>query len=128
MTTNLTPELKKQIEQEAAKYESATQHEGLGPAIYADGAIAYAECWQTAEADKVKLNRMLKSAVDTGKKAIERAERYEKALREIQAKAKQGIFPHLPVETMGAQMCIEIDRYITELFTHKTSTGDTVNG
>ncbi len=46
----------------------------------------------------------------------------EAALREVQSKAKRGIFPHLPVETMGAQMCIEIDAYVTDLLTDKTTT------
>lgn len=51
-------------------------------------------------------------------------ERYEKALKEIQAKAQRGIFPHLPVEIMGAQMCIEIDQYVTDLLTPKTGSDD----
>lgn len=45
---------------------------------------------QDFEAEKVKLNRMLKSAVDTGKKAIERAERYEKALQQIEQMSDPG--------------------------------------
>ncbi len=32
------------------------------------------------------------------------------ALRKIKEKADSGIFPHLPVETVGAAMCIEIDK------------------
>lgn len=31
------------------------------------------------------------------------------ALEKIREKAKSGIFPHLPVEVKGAQMCIEIE-------------------
>lgn len=111
--SNLTLELQKQIEQEAKSsaanfnYYPGSEECGDLESAYVTGASKYALKWQAAEA---------------------RAARYEKALREIQAKAKRGIFPHLPVETMGAQMCIEIDGYITELFTHKTSTGDTDNG
>lgn len=60
--SKLTHELQKQIEVESIKYESATQHEGLGPAIYVDGATIYAEKWQEAE---------------------QKAARYEKALKEI---------------------------------------------
>lgn len=110
--SNLTTELQKQIEQEAkAEAKKLTcrvpmfkfGYEGG----YGDAGEKYAVKWQEEK---------------------ELRERYEKALREIQAKAKYGIFPHLPVETMGAQMCIEIDRYITELFTPKQTNDDTVNG
>lgn len=44
----------------------------------------------------------------------ERAQRLADALKEVQTMAKQGIFPHLPIETKGAQMCIEIDKYVAE--------------
>lgn len=61
---------------------------------------------------------------DKWQAAEQRAERYEKALKEVQAKAKRGIFPHLPVEVMGAQMCIEIDQYVTDLLTPKTGSDE----
>jgi hypothetical protein len=40
--------------------------------------------------------------------------RYESLLQTVHQKAKEGIFPHLPVETMGAQKCIEIDAMLNE--------------
>jgi hypothetical protein len=43
-----------------------------------------------------------------------KCDRYEALLRGVHKKAKEGIFPHLPVETMGAQKCIEIDKVLTE--------------
>lgn len=60
-------------------------------------------------------NRDLHTAYEAGAAAeAEKAQVLVEALKEVQAKAKRGIFPHLPVETMGAQMCIEIDNYINE--------------
>lgn len=56
--------------------------------------------------------------------AEQRAERYEKALFEIQFKATSAIFPHLPVETLGAQMCIEIEKVATEALTSKTGSDE----
>lgn len=107
--SNLTTELQKQIEQEAKSsaanfnyYPESSEFEDL-ESTHVTGASRYAVLWQEAE---------------------QKADRYEKALKEIQAKAKNGIFPHLPVETMGAQMCIEIDRYITDLFTPKQPTDE----
>jgi hypothetical protein len=43
-----------------------------------------------------------------------KCERYESLLQAVLQKAKEGIFPHLPVETMGAQKCIEIDAMLNE--------------
>lgn len=108
----LTEQLQKQLDAEAKG--EAKKLTGRVPIFrmgyesgYFDGAETYALKWQAAE---------------------QRAERYEKALKEIRAKAKRGIFPHLPVETMGAQMCIEIDQHITDLLTPKQTTNDTANG
>jgi hypothetical protein len=89
MSNTLSPELQAKIEQEAQKYESATQHEGLGPALYIDGAGKYALKWEQAE---------------------QLIEQMAKALEAIQVKARSGIFPHLPVENVGAAMVIEIDK------------------
>lgn len=84
--SNLTPELQAQIEQEGNGRAEGFETKLLASVAkteYEIGAETYAVKWQAAEAEKVKLNRMLKSAVDTGKKAIDRAERYEKALNTI---------------------------------------------
>lgn len=43
-----------------------------------------------------------------------KVERYQSLLQVVHQKAKEGIFPHLPVETMGAQKCIEIDAMLNE--------------
>lgn len=43
-----------------------------------------------------------------------KCDRYEKLLHTVHQMAKAGIFPHLPVETMGAQKCIEIDAVLTK--------------
>ena len=43
-----------------------------------------------------------------------KCERYEQLLQAVHQKAKDGIFPHLPVETMGAQKCVEIDAVLNE--------------
>lgn len=45
----------------------------------------------------------------------EKAEAYEKALKIIKEQAENGIFPHLPVETVGAAMCININNLATEV-------------
>lgn len=37
-----------------------------------------------------------------------------RVLREVQQLARRGIFPHLPVEVVGAQMCIDIDKLIQD--------------
>lgn len=37
-----------------------------------------------------------------------------KALQETQALARRGIFPGMPVEVLGAQMCIDINKLVTE--------------
>lgn len=109
----LNKQLQAQIEQEATSsaanfhyYPGSEQFEDMESA-YETGAKKYALKWQQSE---------------------QRAARYEKALKEIQAKVNKGIFPHLPVETMGAQMCIEIDQYITDLLTPKQGTDDAANG
>lgn len=73
--------------------------------------------------DKKEYHRLKDTPVAISE-AEQRAERYEKALKAAQVKAKQGIFPHLPVETMGAQMCTEIDQLVTEALTPKTSTDE----
>lgn len=99
--SKLTPELQKQIEQEAEQYESATQHEGLGPAIYVDGAIAYAEKWQAAEA---------------------RAGRYEKALRQLR---EHILRCHKVLTNPNGLVMLPI---IDEALTPKTTNDDTVNG
>lgn len=44
------------------------------------------------------------------------------ALEDIKDKAASGIFPHLPVETMGAQMCIEIEKIASEVLKPKQKT------
>jgi len=41
-------------------------------------------------------------------------DRYQSLLQVVHQKAKEGIFPHLPVETMGAQKCVEIDAVLNE--------------
>jgi hypothetical protein len=43
-----------------------------------------------------------------------KCDRYESLLRTVHQMAKAGIFPDLPVETMGAQKCVEIDQAINE--------------
>jgi hypothetical protein len=111
MRKEITPELQTQIEQEAdaitAKLKDNTDYQAGYSKGYEDGYIAaggkYGIKWTAAE---------------------QRAERYEKALKLVQQMAKNGIFPHLPVETMGAQMCIEIDRHITDFLTPKSSTDE----
>lgn len=94
MTTNLAPELQTQIEQEAAKLYPLIGHvkKKIG---YETGAKKYAEKWQEAEA---------------------RADRYEKALKEIYGHA--GFVPH-------KHEMITIAR---EALTPKTSIDDTANG
>lgn len=109
----MTPELQKQIEQEAKEYAQKRCDDFEGKKhlhrktllMYAhqSGATGYAEKWQAAEA---------------------RAERMEKALREIKFKATSAIFPHLPVETVAAQVCIEIEQLATETLTPKTGTDE----
>lgn len=65
---------------------------------------------------------------DKLQQAEAKAKRYQDALFEIQFKATSAIFPHLPVETLGAQMCIEIEKIATRALTPKQTTDDTVNG
>lgn len=43
-----------------------------------------------------------------------KCERYKALFQAVHQKAKEGIFPHLPVETMGAQKCVEIDAVLNE--------------
>lgn len=43
-----------------------------------------------------------------------KCERYHSLLQVVHQKAKDGIFPHLPIETLGAQKCIEIDAMLNE--------------
>lgn len=61
-TTSLESE--KQIEQEAIKYESWTEHEGLGPGIYKDGANKYGLKWEQAEAMIEKMAKALEGIRD----------------------------------------------------------------
>jgi hypothetical protein len=44
----------------------------------------------------------------------ERSEKLMRTMQDIVKLADRGIFPHLPVENMGAQMCIEIDKVARE--------------
>lgn len=119
-----------------------------------DGAEKYAEKWQEAQQQVEQLTQwkketklLLDPILDWGQsnknvplgasiteevlsrakehdKLKAKVERYENALKDVQAKAKRGIFPHLPVETMGSQMCIEINQYVTDLLTPKTGSDD----
>lgn len=165
MSKELTPELKKQISQEAQS-SAANFHYYPGSEVYEDmesayetGATKYALKWQEAEQKIKELTQWKKEASwlldpllewGQGRKDIplgnditkeilrraklftegeQKAERYEKALFEIQFKATSAIFPHLPVETVGAQMCIEIEQLATRALTPKQTTDDyTVNG
>lgn len=101
MNNTITPELQKQIEQEAKSsaanfcYHPGSSENEDNESAYTTGASRYAALWQAAEA---------------------RADRYEKALREIQSKVRKTIFP--------AKACTEIDRHITELLTPKTSSDE----
>jgi hypothetical protein len=58
------------IKVDAIKYESATQHEGLGPALYYEGAIAYAPWLYTCQMNYAALQA--------------KVDRYEAALKIIQ--------------------------------------------
>lgn len=67
--------------------------------------------------DKKEYHRLEDVPVEDKLQAAEaRADRYEKALRAIQAKVRKTIFP--------AKACTEIDRHITELFTPKTDSNE----
>lgn len=108
MTTNLTPELKKQLDDESKEYATMFKYgKEYRQNAHFDGAKSYALKWQEAE---------------------QRAERHEKALRDIKGKAMDGIFPSIPIENMGAQMCIEIEKIATEALTPKQTTDDKANG
>lgn len=99
LNEQLQSELDQEAKAEAKKLTGRVPVFRMGyEAGHYDAAEKYALKWQEAE---------------------QQAERYEKALKDIWTKAKRGIFPHLPVETMGAQVCIEIDQYIAELLTPK---------
>lgn len=100
----LNEQLQAQIEQEAK--DEAKKMTARVPAFrigyeagHYDAAEKYALKWQEAE---------------------QKATRYEKALKEIQAKVRKTIFP--------AQACTDFDRYITELLTPKQTTDDAANG
>lgn len=114
----LNEQLQAQIEQEGSQRSEGFETKLLASVAkveYEIGAETYAEKWQASEADKVKLNRTLKSAVDTGKKAIARAERYEKALKDIIALRR-------PLNDDTAVLIA------LQALNPKTSTDDTVNG
>jgi hypothetical protein len=72
MSNTLSPELQKQIAVESIKYESATQHEGLGPAIYIDGAFKYAEKWQQEKELRERYEKALKDFADRLKEHCEK--------------------------------------------------------
>jgi hypothetical protein len=113
----LNEQLQKQIEREGDGRAEGFETKLLASVAkieYEIGAETYAELWQASEVSAKERGEIITQLNN-------RLTNLETALREIQAKAKRGIFPHLPVETMGAQMCIEIDGYITDLFTPKTT-------
>lgn len=127
--SNLTPELQKQIEQEAidaTKDRKDTDfdigwNQGYEKGYEAAG-IKYALKWQAAEASAKErgkiittLNNRLTNIETALKEAEQRAERYEKALR--------GILETTPTVS-GANTMRFIAR---EALTPKTTTDDTVN-
>lgn len=160
--SKLTPELQKQIEQEAidaTKDRKDTDFDIGWNQGYEKGYEAagekYALKWQEAEQKIKELTQWKKEASwlldpllewGQGRKDIplgnditkeilrraklfteaeQKAELYEKTLFEIQFKATSAIFPHLAVETVGAQMCIEIEKLATRALTPKQTTDDT---
>lgn len=71
--------------------------------------------------DKKEYHRLEDVPVEDKLQAAEaRADRYEKALREIHEKVCQDLPQGQDVGAISAQRCIEIDEYITDLFTSKT--------
>lgn len=76
--------------------------------------------WSTSDNDLLENIEWLDESATSNYSALkERAEKMEAALQAIVKLADRGIFPDLAVESMGAQMCIEIDKVAREALAWK---------
>jgi hypothetical protein len=129
MTNNTQPQLPDEVVEEIkakarAQYPLVMSHTHTdGPRSgFIRGATEYATKLhqeqqaheETRQSFKRQLNERLHQAEQENAALQAKCERYEQLLQAVHKKAKEGIVPHLPVETIGAQKCIEIDTMLNE--------------